>query len=58
MPFQIIYKDNFFRLQKPDGTFAKSKFKTKQSAINQGLNWMKYRKEKGIVKGNKIIIKK
>jgi hypothetical protein len=33
-------------------------FKTKESAINQGKNWMKFRKEKPIVKGNKILNQK
>ena len=58
MPFQIIQKDNIFRLKRNNGTYVKAKYKTKKSAINAGLNFMRYRKESGIVKGNKIIKKK
>jgi len=59
MPFLIEKKlDNTYRLKRNDGTYVKAKYKTKQSAINAGLNFMNYHKEKGIVKGNRIIAKK
>jgi len=59
MPFLIQKQiDNTYRLKRNDGTYIKAKYKTKQSAINAGLNFMRYRKEIGIVKGNKIIAKK
>lgn len=59
MPFQIIKtndnKYKLFNLHKQ--TYAKPTFKTKQSAINSGLNYMRYRHETGVVKGNKILKK-
>jgi hypothetical protein len=59
MPFLITkQKDNTFRLKRNNGTYVKATYKTKQSAINAGLNFMRYHKEKGIVKGNRIIVKK
>jgi len=35
--------------------YAKNSFNTKESALNQGQNWMRYRKEKSKVVGNRII---
>lgn len=56
MPFKVVKKkDNYYYLYRiNEKTFAKSKFKTKESAINQAKNWMRYRKEKPVVKGNLI----
>lgn len=58
MPFQVEKKNNFYQLKKlKEGTYAKSKFKTRESAINQAKNWMRYRKEVPVVKGNRILKK-
>ena len=35
--------------------YAKASFRSKESAVRQGLNWMRYRKEKGKLVGNKIV---
>lgn len=59
MPFEIKKIGNHFQLYNiTQKRLIKTKFKTKQSAINQGKNWMSYRKEKPIVKGNKIFFYK
>lgn len=56
MPFQIIKKDNYFILKNINtNKIINKKFKSKETAIKSGLNYMKYRKEKGKVKGNRII---
>lgn len=61
MPYKIVkrYKSNgtiFYKLLKlKENKFAKPNFKTKQNAINQAKNWMRYRKEKPYVKGNYIL---
>lgn len=58
MPFQVKKKNGVFKLWNiKEKKFTKSSFKTKQSALNQGKNWMRYRKEKPIVKGNFIYSK-
>lgn len=56
MPFQIIKKDNYFILKNINtNKIINKKFKSKETAIKSGLNYMKYSNEKGKVKGNKII---
>ncbi len=56
MPFEIKKIGNHFQLYNiTQKKLLKTKFKTKESAINQGKNWMSYRKEKPVVKGNKIL---
>ena len=59
MPFQVVRVGEKYKLQKiKDKTFVKTEYKTKQAAINAGVNFMRYRKENPVVKGNKILNKK
>ena len=57
MPFQIKKQPDgrfkLYNLHKKE--YAKATFKTKEAAAKQGINWMRYRKEKGKLVGNKII---
>ena len=56
MPFQVKKVGNSYKLWKiNEKKFSKVKFKTKKSAINQAKNYMRYRNEKPIVVGNKIL---
>tara|TARA_R110000796_G_scaffold80039_4_gene177301 strand:- start:126 stop:305 length:180 start_codon:yes stop_codon:yes gene_type:complete len=56
MPWQVIKTGEKFQLKKlTDGTIPNKFFNTKESALNMGLRWMAYRKEKGKIIGNKII---
>ena len=56
MPFRIDKTPEGFKLYNlHKKEYAKATFKTKQSAARQGVNWMRYRKEKGRVVGNKIL---
>tara|TARA_S200002703_G_scaffold112059_2_gene97616 strand:+ start:257 stop:451 length:195 start_codon:yes stop_codon:yes gene_type:complete len=57
MPWKVIKLANDkYQLEKlTDGTRPNMTFKTKESALKQGLNWMRYRKEEGVIKGNKIL---
>lgn len=46
MPFEIVKKGNYYKIYKiNEGVFAKPRFKTRQSAINQAKNWLRYRHE-------------
>jgi len=59
MPFEIKKvqdKYKLFNLSKKQ--FVKAAYKTKQTAINAGKNFMKYRNENPLVRGNKILNKK
>lgn len=38
--------------------YAKKTFNSRETAISQGLNWMRYRGEQGYVVGDKILHKK
>jgi hypothetical protein len=60
MPWIVrkIAKDKYQLEKLTDGSRPKTIFKTKQAALNQGLNWMSYRNEKGYISGNKILKKK
>ena len=60
MPFSVhALKNGKWGIKKiKDDKFVKSQFNTKESAISQAKNFMKYRGEKPIVKGNKILSKK
>ena len=60
MPFLIekISKDKYRLFNIDKKIYVKKDFKTKDSAIKSGINYMRYRKEKGYVKGNKILIMK
>jgi len=58
MPFQVVKENDKFRLKKiKEGTYVKTLFKSKESAINAAKNYMRYRHETPIVKGNKILAK-
>lgn len=59
MPYQVIKnKNDKYQLKKlKDNKTIKTQFQSKEKAINQAKNWMLYRKEKPIVKGNKILNK-
>ncbi len=59
MPYQIVKKEDYYQLKKiKEGTFIKTKYKTFDTAKNAGFNFMKYRKESPVLKGNKILNKK
>lgn len=58
MPFVIEKHNGKYRLKKKDGTYVNVNYQTRQAAINSGLNYMRYRHEVGVVRGNKIIVKK
>jgi hypothetical protein len=59
MPYTIKKKNDKYKLYNDKKKeFVKIDYKSKQSAINAGKQFMKYRGEKPIVKGNKIINKK
>lgn len=57
MPFKIEKqpdgKYKLYNIHKKE--YAKASFKTKETAAKQGINWMRYRKERGKLVGNKII---
>ena len=58
MPFQVKKVGDKYKLWRlKEKTFVKREYKTKESAIAAAKNFMKYRKEAPIVKGNKIITK-
>ena len=60
MPYLIIKnKNNTYQLKNLNTKkIIKTKYKSKENAINAGKNFMKFRKEKPIIKGNKILNKK
>tara|TARA_R110000772_G_scaffold265231_2_gene386487 strand:- start:1930 stop:2109 length:180 start_codon:yes stop_codon:yes gene_type:complete len=56
MPFIVRKVNNKFKLYNVHKKiYTKNSFNTKESALNQGQNWMRYRKEKSKVVGNRII---
>ena len=58
MPFRVDKVKNGYKLFRlKQKTYVNVVYKSKQSAINAGKNFMRYRKEKPIVKGNKIVTK-
>jgi len=59
MPFEVKKVGKSYKLWKiNEKKYAKVKFKTKKTAINQAKNYMRYRKENPIVVGNKILNRK
>ena len=59
MPFEIKKTKEGYKLYKlKEKKFVNKTFKTKQSAINTGKNYMRYRNETPIVVKNKILNKK
>ncbi len=59
MPYEVRkIKDKFKLYNLHKKKYVNVNYKTKQSALNAGKNFMKYRKEKPVVKGNTITNKK
>lgn len=58
MPFLIKKLGNIYKLKKKDGSYVNKEYKSKTTATNAGLNFMRYRGEKGELKRNKIVVKK
>lgn len=59
MPYRVEKKDNVYKLfNLTKKEYVKVNFKTKETAISAGKNYMRYRKEEPILKGNKIIPKR
>tara|TARA_R100000231_G_C5312777_1_gene160931 strand:+ start:221 stop:412 length:192 start_codon:yes stop_codon:yes gene_type:complete len=59
MPYQIKKvngKYKLYNLKKKE--FVKTNYKSKETAVKAGMNFMKYRKEKPVLVGNKLINKK
>jgi len=59
MPYQIKKvgdKYKLYNLKKKE--FVNKTFNSKESAIKAGMNYMKFRKEKPVLKGNKLLNKK
>lgn len=56
MPFKIIKTKEGYKLyNEKKRKYANMIFKTKETALSAGLNYMKYRGEIGKLVGNKII---
>ena len=56
MPYQIKKQGEKYKLWNiSKKQFVNKEYKSKETAINAGKNFMKYRKEKPYVKGNKIL---
>ena len=56
MPYKIVQDDKHFHLiNMKTNKMIKTKYNSKQSAINSGKNFMRFRNENPIVKGNKIL---
>ncbi len=59
MPYQVKKVGDKFKLYNlHKKQYVNVNYKTKESAINAGKNFMRYRKEKPYVKGNKILPRK
>ena len=58
MPYEVRKVKNKFKLYNlHKKKYVNVNYKTKESALSAGKNFMKYRKEKPVVKGNKILNK-
>lgn len=58
MPYRIEKKDNVYKLfNLTKKEYVKVNFKTKETAISAGKNYIRYSGGKPILKGNKIIHK-
>ncbi len=57
MPYEVIKnKNNTFQLKNlKTNKKIKVKYKSKENAINSAKNFMNYRKEKPVIRGNKIL---
>ncbi len=59
MPYEVKKVGKNYKLFKPkEKKYVKTNYKSKQSALNAGVNFMKYRKENPVIRGNKILNKK
>jgi len=59
MPYlikKVNDKYKLYNIKKKE--YVNKSFLSKETALNAGKNYMKYRKEKPVVKGNKILNKK
>ena len=58
MPYQVKKVGNKWKLYNlHKKQFVNVLFNTRESAIKQGKNYMRYRKENPVLKGNKIVNK-
>ena len=58
MPYEIIRSGKKFRLYNlTKKEFVNATFNSRETAINAGKNYMRYRGEKPVVKGNRIVTK-
>lgn len=58
MPYRVDKKDNVYKLfNLTKKEYVKKNFKTKETAISAGKNYMRYKKEEPIIKGNRILNK-
>jgi hypothetical protein len=58
MPFTIKKEAGKYKLYNSSKkVYVKKTFISRESAIKSGLNYMRYRGEIGIVKGNRILVK-
>ena len=56
MPFKVFKDGDKFKLKNLNTNVVVNKsFNSKESALQAGLNYMAYRHEKGVIKGNKIL---
>ena len=56
MPFKVVKRKGYFLLYRiKQKNYVNVKFKSKESAISAGKNYMRYRKETPYVKGNYIL---
>ena len=59
MPYEIKKVGDKFRLYNlHKKEFVKKSFNSKSTAQSAGMNYMRYRKERPYIKGNKILAKK
>jgi len=58
MPYRIDKKDNVYKLfNLTKKEYVKKDFRSKETAISAGKNYMRYSGEKPILKGNRLINK-
>ena len=56
MPFQVFKDGDKFKLKNlHTNVIVNKSFNSKETALQAGLNYMAYRGEKGVIKGNKIL---
>ena len=58
MPYEVKKVGKNYKLYKlKEKKYVKTNYKSKQSALNAGVNFMNYRNEKPVIRGNKIVSK-